>query len=724
MRSRVLDRLSRLFPEGRALPENIWRRRHRLVLILLWGHATGIALFGWARGYGLGHSVVEGGVVAIAAAAGSFGAAPRKVRAAIGSLGLLSASAILVHLSGGYIEFHFHFFVMIGLMALYQDWIPFLLAVGYVVIHHGTVGVLSPTSVYNHPDAWAHPWKWAAIHGAFVTAASLVSLATWRLNEDAQARAERILTTAGQGIYGQDPLGRCTFVNPAAARMLGYHIADLIGRPMHEVVHHTRADGSPYPAEVCPMHAALRDGAVRRVADEVFWRRDGSSFPVEYVSTPIVERGVVIGAVVTFDDITERRRVEQIVRRSEGLLAEAQTVGRIGSWEWDLGTGQIRWSDEMFRLYGYEPREFPVTFERALERVHPDDATAIRENVETAIASFQPPSREMPGIDYRVTLPTGEERVLNGRGRLMADAAGRRVRMVGTVQEVTARWRAEEEVRRLNAQLEQRVLDRTAELVEAKEESERASRAKSEFLSRMSHELRTPLNAILGFGQLLEMDKLTPDQHQSVTHILKGGQHLLALINEVLDIARIEAGRLPITVAPVRLREVVDACLRLVTPMADDQKVELVARSAMNDDPTVLADRQRLVQVLLNLLSNAVKFNRAGGDVMVSWETVEGGRLRVSVADTGRGIPPEKLARLFRPFERLEGASGDAAEGVGIGLAISKGLVELMSGAIGAESHEGVGSTFWVELPLAGPGGVPGQRIGATAGAAGGDSGP
>lgn len=235
----------------------------------------------------------------------------------------------------------------------------------------------------------------------------------------------------------------------------------------------------------------------------------------------------------------------------------------------------------------------------------------------------------------------------------------------------------------------------------AKEAAEAANHAKSEFLSRMSHELRTPLNAILGFGQLLEMDSLSADQRESVDQILKGGRHLLDLINEVLDIARIEAGRLSLSLEPVALKDLVEESLDLIRPLAAQRSIK-IEHSLFEDGQHVMADRQRLKQVLLNLLSNAVKYNRDGGSVTIAYHERPGELLRLSVADTGPGISPSDRARIFVPFERLQAAQA-AVEGTGLGLALSKGLVEAMGGTIGVESTEGQGSTFWVELQQAVP---------------------
>jgi PAS domain S-box-containing protein len=242
------------------------------------------------------------------------------------------------------------------------------------------------------------------------------------------------------------------------------------------------------------------------------------------------------------------------------------------------------------------------------------------------------------------------------------------------------------------------------QLVRARQDAERANHAKSEFLSNMSHELRTPMNAVLGFGQLLEYDDtLNAEQQESVQHILKGGRHLLELINQVLDLARVEAGHITLSLEPVEVNSVVEECRSLASTLAEKRNIT-ISHSGLKG-VVVRADRTRLKQVLFNLLSNAIKYNREGGQVTLDVQAVGDQRLRLRVTDTGPGILAERLGELFQPFNRL-GAENSAVEGTGIGLTITRRIMQAMGGTVDVQSTPGVGSTFWVELPqdsLAGP---------------------
>ena len=243
------------------------------------------------------------------------------------------------------------------------------------------------------------------------------------------------------------------------------------------------------------------------------------------------------------------------------------------------------------------------------------------------------------------------------------------------------------------------------EILKARMEAEQANMAKSEFLSRMSHELRTPMNSILGFSQLLQMSDLTPGQNKGVNHIMHSGKHLLDLINEVLDISRIESGRLSLSLEPVQLAGLIGDMTGTMAPLARDYRVKIIAENSPDDALFVRADRQRLKQVLLNLITNAVKYNKQDGTVTIKTKVLEQESSglsyhRISVADTGTGIQPEDIGKLFKPFERI-GAEKTAIEGSGLGLAVVKKLMDAMGGKVGVESTRGIGTTFWIDLPTA-----------------------
>lgn len=276
--------------------------------------------------------------------------------------------------------------------------------------------------------------------------------------------------------------------------------------------------------------------------------------------------------------------------------------------------------------------------------------------------------------------------------------------------EVEERRMVQQEVMRLNQELEQRVQERTlqlaasnTELERARQAAESANQAKSEFLSSMSHELRTPLNAIIGFGQLLSSESFatTPDQRQQYTeHIVRAGRHLLELINEILNLAQIESGKLSVSLEPVELDDVLADCKNMVEPLCEQRGIRLLFPPPHG--LCVMADRMRFKQIMLNLLSNAIKYNRDAGAVVVECVATQNQCIHIAVQDTGMGLTPEQVSMLFQPFNRL-GQEASTIEGTGIGLVVTRRLIELMNGEMGVTSTVGMGSVFWLELPAAPP---------------------
>ena len=306
--------------------------------------------------------------------------------------------------------------------------------------------------------------------------------------------------------------------------------------------------------------------------------------------------------------------------------------------------------------------------------IHPDDCGLVERVIQEGVREK---SRYL--VEYRIRRRDGGFRWVSERGQGVFAPDGNLLWLDGVIVDITERKRAEN--------------DRIA-----REIAEQANMAKSEFLSHMSHELRTPLNAILGFSQLLMMDELKPNHERGLNQIHKSGRHLLNMVNQVLDIARIESGRFHISAEQVPLEGVVKEALELIRPLAEARGISLRRGPHPHPETSVLADLQSLRQVLLNLLSNAVKYNREGGEINVT-TTIMDGDLHLEVRDTGAGIPSDKMGRLFVPFDRL-GMETVEQEGTGLGLAISKGLMEAMGGGIGAESRPGEGSLFWLDLRL------------------------
>ena len=331
-----------------------------------------------------------------------------------------------------------------------------------------------------------------------------------------------------------------------------------------------------------------------------------------------------------------------------------------------------------------------------MDGIHLDDRPAVAESWR-ARADGTSPKRT---IEYRVVQPSGRVRWVIDSRTVIREPDGSVRYLSRLVRVISDRRLAEDELHRLNAELEHRVEQRTAELSAARIEADRANQAKTSFLSAMSHDLRTPLNAILGFAQLLEMDGLSADQTEGVRQILSGGRHLLELITEILDITRIESGRLALSPESVDVHDVVSQTIELIRPLAAQRGIAVDIQPFPANAKAVLVDRQRFKQILLNLLSNAVKYNREHGRVTVRVEQIASDKRRIAVSDTGVGIPQAKLALLFQPFERL-GAEQTEIDGTGLGLALSRALAQAMGGTLGVESIVDRGSTFWVELPVA-----------------------
>jgi PAS domain S-box-containing protein len=458
--------------------------------------------------------------------------------------------------------------------------------------------------------------------------------------------------------------GEVVFVSPAVERVLGWSPEELIGREVATLWHHDDQDAA----------AELHTTSLRANSSNVMRMRhkDGSVRRIEISASPVTQPDGRAGAVSILRDVTETVEAE---RRLAGIQARDAVLASMSS---DLflildRAGAILWASGASEfLFGRSSQEL------------------IGINVVERLVSF--------GGDGSI------------RARLKAGE------MVAGVIEVhpidgPSRWidvRAMQHshlpepdswlfvsIRDAQAEMETR-----AALEASEREANEANHAKTAFLSRMSHELRTPLNAILGFAQLLQLEQLTPAQGESIDNIVTGGRHLLDLINEVLDIARIESGLISISPGPMPVSDVISESIELVRGMAASADVDVEPFDASGCSVVVVADRQRMIQILLNLLSNAVKYNRQSGTVRVRCGHAEDGMARIEVEDNGPGIAPDLLHRLFQPFDRL-GAERTGIEGTGIGLAVARSLAETMGGRLEVRSNVGSGSVFTLVLPLA-----------------------
>ena len=536
------------------------------------------------------------------------------------------------------------------------------------------------------------------------------------------------------------------------------------------------------------------DGSVR-------WLQERGAVLRDPDGTPLRMLGVV-------QDIDARKRAELALIEREQQLHEAQRLARIGNWDAHFGAQTLFWSDEIYRIFGHQPGAFTPTFDSFFEAVHPDDMEKVQEAENIAMQTG------LYDVVHRIVLPDDTIRHVRELAKAEVDQDGRLVRLVGTVQDVTSRVASQQRLEvfkhiigsvvdgvitidqhgivqsfnpsaceifgyaehemvgrnvnrlmpepyrsehdgylkyhveghqnkiigrqleltgcRANGEIfpleititEIRCVDQllfvgltrdiTArkqaeqQLIKARDEAERANRAKSEFLSSMSHELRTPMNAILGFSQLLKYDDaLTDNQLEDVEAILKAGNHLLQLINEVLDLAKVESGNIELSIEILDAGLIVEECIELIRNLAEQRRIKLHYQKPVC--VMVSSDRTRLKQALLNLLSNAIKYNHEQGSVTITTELTNLGWLRISITDTGSGIPAERMGELFQPFNRLA-AENSGIEGTGIGLTITRRLLEMMGGAIYVQSQLGIGSTFWVELPIESLPSLPAER--------------
>jgi diguanylate cyclase (GGDEF)-like protein len=432
--------------------------------------------------------------------------------------------------------------------------------------------------------------------------------------------------------------------------------------------------------------------------EEATLERARATKPYGYLLKPFSERELH----ATIQMALERHKLELALRRSEQRLGLALDSAEMGAWELDVASRTVVHLDRTDPVVAAAPAPdiFTGAWETLLDQIYFEDRPLLEKMFEQL--SGDNVARE---VEFRWPGQDGV-RWMRVRGKqFSADAAGAN-RIIGVIQDVTESREKADRLRRTAADL----AAQREELSEALSSANVASRAKSDFLAVMSHELRTPMNAILGFGQLLDRSTVGPlnqRQHEYIGHILQSGGYLLDLIDDLLDLGKLEAAKLPIKVERVDLAPLLERVAASLDPLAWQHKIAVT--TSARGDLAASADRTRLIQALTNLVSNAIKYNRPGGAVHINDEVLAGGRVRIKVADTGIGIPAARQREMFIPFNRL-GAEDGTIEGTGIGLPICKRLVELMGGHLGFESTTDIGSEFWIDLPahaVSGPSPVP-----------------
>lgn len=492
-------------------------------------------------------------------------------------------------------------------------------------------------------------------------------------------RLELVVQNTTNMVVVTNRLREIEWVNPAYTRVTGWTLEEVRGKNPRSFLHGPRTS----LAAASRLGGRLRRGEAVADFEMLNYKKNGELYWVSLNIQPVVgEDGQVCEYVAIQTDITERKRAELEALRAHRRLAEAQHLARLGSIEHDLATGRIHCSPEVLRLVALEAGMAHARYDDMLTFVHPDDLAAVREGYEAAVNAGDAYEAEL-----RVLARDGTQRWVHVRAGVQGweDGTGALCRLA--VQDITERKAAEQ-------------------LAQEKALLENAARAQLDMLARVSHELRTPLHAVLGFAEMIERQEATRLAERSqahLRHIRDAALHLLAIVNDILELTGVHAARQAMRVGTVDLMALAGEVSVLLEPVAAARQVRLQGPSAVAPLPA-LADRQRLLQVLINLVSNAIKYNRPGGTVAFAGRIDAEGRAALDVIDSGIGIPAHELPRLFEPFYRASVPGGEHAReagGNGLGLPIARALAMAMHGDISVHSEPGSGSTFTLHLPRA-----------------------
>ncbi len=544
-----------------------------------------------------------------------------------------------------------------------------------------------PQSLFQHDLTYLHPRRGPIklrITGRLTwpTASCVVADVSENWNPAAVAVSAG---TLDENLFAHLPIGlilidpetrRIEQANDYALRLFGGKAEDLVGKQCGHLL-------CPHQGATCPV--------ANRVFEErqdMILSKDGSLVDVTRTAIPVQDQGRD-KILECFMDIRPRLRQEEQLKKATDRLRLAAMAGGVGIWDYDIATGTEEWDDQMYRLYGTSrtgSSDARDIWERA---VHPEDREAQDRAFREAIETGRDYSSE-----FRIRWPDGSEHTIRSMGRLQRDRRGIPLKLVGTNWDITEQKRTEENLIRYNLEMEAAGIRANELMLRA----ESASVAKGAFLATISHEIRTPLNGIIGMSGLLLDTPLDDTQRQYVELLRSGGLSLLDLLNQLLDLSKMEANKMMLELVEMSVKTVIEESAMLLAPQAAQKGLSLTTTLDPGIPEKLVGDPGRLRQIIVNLLGNAVKFTDSGSvEVSAKVENaVERGiTLRFSVSDTGIGIPKEKQALLFEPFSQIDSSKTRKFGGTGLGLAISKQLAELMGGDIGVVSGDGRGSTFW-----------------------------
>lgn len=490
-----------------------------------------------------------------------------------------------------------------------------------------------------------------------------------------EVKFQQIVDTSSEWIWEMDLLGRHTYSNDRLVEVLGYSLEEFVGVECTKFLH---TDDLQKVNETLPQLISEKRGWSGWV---LRWlHKDGSYRYLESNAKPIINSaGEIAGYSGADRDVTQRKSYEDAMALSQEMLTQTQQLAKVGSWQFNLVSNKLSWSEETYRIFGVDAKTFEPTYESFLEKVYPED----RAKVDKAFSASLLKGADSYEVEHRILKEgTGELRYLYEKCQNERDLTGAVVRSIGMVQDITDRKAYEEA------------------LFIATQAAESADKAKGMFLAQVSHELRTPMTAIVGFGELLENAKLTSEERKYLAALNTSSKVLSSIIEDILDLSKVEAGVLTIKSNPFSLRNLISKVVAMHEQQIAEKGLLLTVNIKEDVPDAFVGDSLRIKQVLLNLLGNAVKFTEKGSvkiDIAAAEESRSRVLLVISVKDTGVGIPEELQGSIFEPF--VQGAE-HSHRGAGLGLTISRSLAGLMGGTIRLDSHLGIGSTFQFLLPL------------------------